>query len=318
MYNIRPKLSIININKNKIKTMHKISLRDYITESVSKADLLTGTKDEKKEKLAQFLRGSYENYIDKLNELLKDPKTAALLEDAFGGALGDVQLKYSKKNISVQQLNPTQAEIDLKNSVLYPLCHPECIDNLFKPAVELSIPLITFNDNFIIDGHHRWSQGLCFNPKCKMVCINFKGAMSAPQMLKATQGAIAAYMSEHGQAGQEIPSAVVAKGFNIFDKSRNEMENFLEQVYNGFIAMGNDKCDVDEVVARLGKHVPEVTDKESLTKYICDNAELLKHDHTPVAGAPNRGLMPQTDKAGKISNDSAVNRMKDDAVLKVK
>jgi hypothetical protein len=38
----------------------------------------------------------------------------------------------------------------------------------------------------------------------------------------------------------------------------------------------------------------------------------------PVIGAPNRGLMPQTDKAGAISNDSAVSRIKDDKVLKVK
>lgn len=298
--------------------MSKISLKDYIVESISRADLLIGSKNEKKEKLAQFLKGSYDDYIDKLNMLLKDPKTAALLEDAFGGSLGDVQLKYSKRNISVKKLNPTQAEIDLKNSVLYPLCHPECIPNFFKPAVELSIPLITFNDTFVIDGHHRWSQGLCFNPSCKMVCINFKGDMSATQMLKAMQGSIAAYMSEKGNNGQDIPSAVVAKGFNIFDKSRNEMENFLEQVYNGFIAMGNDKCNVDEVVAQLGKFVPEVKDKASLTKYICDNAENLKNDHTPVVGAPNRGLMPQTDKAGAISNDSAVNRIKDDKVLKVK
>lgn len=298
--------------------MHKISLKDYIIESVSRYDLFEGSKEQKKKKLAEFLKGSYENYIDKLNELLKDPKTASLLEDAFGGNLGDVQLKYTKRNISVQQLNPTQAEIDLKNSVLYPLCHPECIPNFFKPAVELSIPLITFNDNFVIDGHHRWSQGLCFNPSCKMVCINFKGAMSAPQMLKATQGAIAAYMSSKQNTGDDIPSAVVAKGFNIFDKNRTEMENFLEQVYNGYIAMGSDKCDVDEVIAQLNKFVPEVTDKESLTKYICDNAENLKNDHTPVAGAPNRGLMPQTDKAGKISDDSAIARMKDDKVLKIK
>ena len=60
-----------------------------------------------------------------------------------------------------------------------------------------------------------------------MVCINFKGAMSAPQMLKATQGAIAAYMSEHGNNGQEIPSAVVAKGFNIFDIPRNTVAGML-------------------------------------------------------------------------------------------
>lgn len=298
--------------------MHSLSLKDFITESLNKYELLEGTPNEKKQKLTQFLKGSYEDYINKLNELLKDPKTAVLLEDAFGGSIGNVQLKYSKKNLSVQQLNPTQAEIDLKNSVLYPLCHPECIPNFFKPAVELSIPLITFNENFIIDGHHRWSQGMCFNPSCKMVSINFKGALSAPQMLKATQGAIAAYMSEKGKTGEEIPSALVAKGFNIFDKSRAEMEDFLEQVFNGTIAMGADKCNVDEVIAQLSKFVPEVTDKDSLVKYICDNAENLKHDHTPVAGAPNRGFMPQTDKAGAISNDSAISRMKNDKVLKVK
>lgn len=297
--------------------MKTISLKDFILESMTKADLFDGTKEEKIKRLEQFLKGSYEDYIDKLNELLKDPKTAALLEDSFGGSLGNVQLKYGKKNIYVQQLNPTQAEIDLKNSVLYPLCHPECIPNFFKPAVELSIPLVTFNDNFVIDGHHRWSQGLCFNPSCKMVCVNFRGALSAPQMLKATQGAIAAYMSEKGN-NTDIPSAIVAKGFNIFDNNRADMENFLEQVYNGIIAMGSDKCNVDEVVKQLSKYVPEVTDKESLTKYICDNVENLKNDHTPVAGAPNRGLMSQTDKAGKLEDDSAIGRMKDDKVLKVK
>lgn len=293
------------------------SLKSYILESVKKEELFDGDAKTKKTKLAEFLKGSYEDYIDKLNELLKDPKTASLLEDAFGGKLGDVQLKYSKKNIPVQQLNPTQSEIDLKNSVLYPLCHPECIPNFFKPAVELSIPLITFNDNFIIDGHHRWSQGLCFNPSCKMVSINFKGALSVIQMLKATQGAIAAYMANH-KSENDIPSAVVAKGFNIFDKSRSEMVDFLNSVFDGQITMGPAKCNVDLVVQQLGRFVPEVTDRASLTRYICDNAEALKHDHRPVADAPNRGVMPQTDKAGSITDDSAVNRMKEDPVLKVK
>ena len=72
--------------------------------------------------------------------------------------------------------------------------------------------------------------------------------------------------------------------------------------------MGPATCNVDAVVQQLGKFVPEVTDKDSLVKYICDNAEALKHDHTPVADAPNRGLMPQTDKAGGMTDDSAVSR----------
>jgi hypothetical protein len=136
-------------------------------------------------------------------------------------------------------------------------------------------------------------------------------------MLKATQGAIAAYMADH-KSDSNIPSAVVAKGFNIFDKNRSEMEDFLNSVFDGEITMCPAKCNVDAVVQQLGRFVPEVVDRESLTNYICDNAEALKHDHTPVADAPNRGVMPQTDKAGSVTDYSAVNRMKEDPVLKVK
>lgn len=304
--------------------MKNISLTNYIKESIQLNEsmntdqLLEGTAEEKRKNLEKYLKGTYPDYIDKLNEFLKDPKTAALLEDAFGGELGDVQLRYSKKNIPAVKLNPTQSEIDLKNSVLFPLCYPECIHNIFKSSVELLIPVVTFNDVFVIDGHHRWSQALIFNPSCKMVSINFKGNLSATQMLKATQGAIAAWKSEHGETNSGIPSAVATPGFNIFDKNRKEMEGFLEHVFDGEFDIKGKKCDVDQVVAVLGQYVPEVTDRASLVKYICDGAEKLKNDHSPVVGAPNRGLMPQTDKAGAIGGDSAVQKMKEEPVLKVK
>ena len=44
----------------------------------------------------------------------------------------------------------------------------------------------------------------------------------------------------------------------------------------------------------------------------------LKNNHAPVASAPNRGFMPQTDKAGSVTDDSAVARMKEDPVMKIK
>jgi hypothetical protein len=151
-----------------------------------------------------------------------------------------------------------------------------------------------------------------------MVAINFKGNLSATQMLKATQGVIAAWKSKHGEAGQGIPSAVATPGFNIFEKNRKEMEGFLEHVFDGEYDIKGKKCDVDQVIAVLGQYVPEVKDRASLVKYICDGAEKLKNDHSPVVGAPNRGLMPQTDKAGAIGGDSAVQTMKEEPVLKVK
>lgn len=302
------------------------SFKDYITENVSTQiceanipdQVLSGSSEERKQALEKFLKGSYPDYIEKLNELLKDPKTAALLEEAFGGDLGDINLRYNKKNIHARKLNPTQSEIDLKNSVLWPLCNPECIHNIFKSAVELAIPIVTYNDVFVIDGHHRWSQAFIFNPSCKMVSINFKGDLSAVEMLKATQGVIAAWKSEHGEANSGIPSATATPGFNIFDKNRKEMEGFLDHVFDGEIDLKGRTCNVDQVVAVMNKYVPEVTDRASLTKYLCDGAERLKNNNAPVTGAPNRGLMPQTDQAGALGSDSAVTKLKDGAVIKVK
>lgn len=304
--------------------MKNISLTDYIKESIQLNEsnipdqALSGTSEERKKALEKFLKGTYPDYIEKLNELLKDPKTAALLEEAFGGELGDVKLRYNKKNIPARKLNPTQSEIDLKNSVLWPLCNPECIHNIFKSSVELGIPIVTYNDVFVIDGHHRWSQAFIFNQSCNLSAINFKGNLSAVEMLKATQGVIAAWKSEHGEAASGIPSATATPGFNIFDKNRKEMEGFLDHVFDGDIDLKGKKCDVDQVVQVLGQYVSEVTDRASLTKYLCDGAEKLKNNNSPVVGAPNRGLMPQTDQAGAIGNDSAVQKLKDGSVIKVK
>ena len=304
--------------------MKNISLKDYIVESMTMNESaipdkeLKGSSEDRKEALEKFLKGSYPDYIDKLNELLKDPKTAALLEEAFGGELGDIDLKFNQASIPARRLNPTQSEIDLKNSVLWPLCNPECIHNIFKPSVELGIPIITYNGNFVIDGHHRWSQAFIFNPKCRMKAINFKGDLSAMEMLKATQGVIAAWKSEHGEAHSGVPSQTASPGFNIYDKNRKEMEGFLDHVFDGEIDQKGKKCDVDQVIAVVSQYLPEIKDRASLTKHLCDGAERLKNNNGPVGGAPNRGLMPQTDQAGAISNDSAVQKMKDGSVIKVK
>lgn len=308
--------------------MNYISLKDFINESISESvelnesrlrDIeINGTTEERRKSLEKFLEGEYPDYIDKLNEMLKDPKTAAILEEAFGGDLGDIQLKFNKKHIPVKKLLPTQSEIDLKNSILFTLCNPECIRNIFKPVVELGIPVVTLNGVFIIDGHHRWSQAYIFNRNCKMNAINFNGNLSPIEMLKATQGVIAAWKSEHGEHDKGVPSATVAKGFNIFDKSREEMEEFINCVLDGEIDFKGTKCNPQHVINVLSQYVSEVTDRESLIEYLCDGAEYLKHNSKPAVDAPNRGLMPQTDQAGSVGNDSAVQKLKDSKVLKVK
>ena len=64
--------------------------------------------------------------------MLEDPKSAALLEDGFGGDLGDTKLKFSVVNVPVSQLMPTQKEIDLDKSLKYALTSERSFKRTFK------------------------------------------------------------------------------------------------------------------------------------------------------------------------------------------
>ena len=94
-------------------------LNNYIFES---QEVLTISNKQRRKELERWLKHkNYEDYVDTLNKMLDDPKSAALLEDGFGGDLGDTKLKFSVVNVPVSQLMPTQKEIDLDKSLKYAL-----------------------------------------------------------------------------------------------------------------------------------------------------------------------------------------------------
>ena len=87
-----------------------ISLNSYIFES---REISTTSNKQRRKELEKWLKHkNYTDYVETLNKMLEDPKSAALLEDGFGGDLGDTQLKFSVQKIPVSQLMPTQKEID--------------------------------------------------------------------------------------------------------------------------------------------------------------------------------------------------------------
>ena len=87
------------------------SINTYIFES---REIETLSNKERKKELEKWLKNKkYDDYVKTLNKMLEDPKAKALLEDGFGGELGDTKLNFSVKNINVSQLMPTQKEIDL-------------------------------------------------------------------------------------------------------------------------------------------------------------------------------------------------------------
>ena len=206
----------------------------FVFENAYKAGILTKNNKERKAELVKYLQHKdMHDYIETLNNMLDDPKAKLLLEDGFGGDLGDTTLKYSIEEIPVRNLRPTQSEIDVDKSIKYSFTKPETVDMIMannSKCVEINnSPIVTFRKNYVIDGHHRWSQVYSINPNATVTCFNYDGDISPIQMIKAVQGAIAAVKAENGD-GENIPSKIV-EGKNIFDKEWNK-KHIYKYIYD--------------------------------------------------------------------------------------
>ena len=298
------------------------SFNEYICEHADSFlfESETSSNDERKKELEKWLKGKkLPEYIDTLNKMLEDPKAKILLQDGFGGELGDTKFKFSVENIPVKNLRPTQSEIDVAKSIDYPLTKPENIDTDYakggKEVMIAGFPIITFRKNYVIDGHHRWSQVFAINPDAKMVCCNYDADISPLSMLKATQGAIAAVKADDNENDGKIPSQVV-KGQNLFDDAWDK-----EAIIKHVKEVSDSK--VPEVFKKYHK---ELDDIDKVAEFVAENLMDLKTNIYPESGAPNRGDMPQTDSGGTNEKDkksalpgaegSALNKLKDGKIAK--
>lgn len=284
-----------------------IRLQEYILENKRE----TTSNKQRKEELEKWLKGkNYPDYVKTLNKMLDDPKAKTLLEDGFGGDLGDTKFTFSVKLIKPLMLRPTQNEIDVDKSIKHALTKSENMKNDFsKEIVIANMPLVTFRGNYVIDGHHRWSEGAMINPEGKMVCFDYDADISPIQMLKAVQGNIAAALASRDN-DPEIPSGKTA-GPNLFDKEWDK-DKIREYVTSKL---------TDSASTEYMRHDKDRKSKEDVIDILCENIWNLKINNYPEDNAPSRGEMPQTDKAGKEKGNkpssypdeegSALNRMKD-------
>lgn len=266
-----------------------ISLEEYILENKR----TTSSNKDRRNELEKWLKGKkYSEYVNCLNKMLDDPKAATLLKDGFGGELGDTKLTFSVKHLKPKALRPTQSEIDVDKSLKHALDIPSNIDNDFKKEVVIAnMPLVTFRSNYIIDGHHRWSEAAIVNPDANMVCFDYDSDEISPiQMLKAVQGNIAAVYAERG-TDDDIPSGKT-KGQNLYDDKWNEkaVRSYIEDNL------------VDVCEKKLEKYLG-VSSKEEVVNVLVENAMSVKTNQYPESGSPNRAEMPQTDKAGTKKGD---------------
>ena len=289
------------------------TLNNYIFES---REVLTTSNKQRRKELEKWLKHkNYEDYVDTLNKMLEDPKSAALLEDGFGGSLGDTQLKFSVQKIPVSQLMPTQKEIDLDKSLKHALTKEESFKKTFKNPIEINKPIVTFRKNYVIDGHHTWLQAIALNPNGKILAFNYDGDISPIQMLKAVQGTIAAVKADDNKNNGKLPSNKV-EGPNFFDDDfdRKKIRKYLEDTFD------------DSLVDIYCEYIKKCKDRDDIIKYLEDRLLDIKANNYPFEAAPSRDDMPQVFKGGTDKDDkesaypdkegSAMNKLKNDKFMK--
>ena len=289
------------------------NLNLYIFES---REISTTSNKQRRKALEKWLKHKrYDDYVDTLNKMLEDPKAKTLLEDGFGGELGDTKLTFSSKEIPVSQLMPTQSEIDLDKSLKHALVNKESFKKTFTDPIEINKPIVTFRQNYVIDGHHTWLQAIAINPKGKILSFNYDGDISPIQMLKAVQGTIAAVKADDNNNNGKLPSSKV-DGPNFFDDSFDEkkIRKYLEETFDE--SLTNIYC----------KHLDNCKNKKDIIEYLTERLLDIKSNNYPFESAPSRENMPQVFKGGTDEGDkssalpdkegSAMNKLKDDKFMK--
>ena len=298
-------------------------LYDYIAET-----LLLESDDDLANKIIKSLGDtndpSLSAYVDKLNKILKDKDGKAILQKLFGST--EIKDKYKvgfsgeMKSIKASDLHPTQTEIDINKSIVYPFLNPDnakTTENYKKGSkISFPFPLITFNNQWVVDGHHRWSGVYSFNKKCEIECFDLKVDSNEPDaqiteqtVLKIVQACLAAKRAEDGKG--QIPQEKV-EGANIFKMSDDEIKDTVKtycdgSVYDSLSKKEKEKAGSEDNIKKAAKKIEEIYDKDEdeLIDFIAGNLENLKtHNEKFAKRGNNRGVMPQTDKGGDNPDDA--------------
>ena len=253
----------------------------------------SGTIDEAEaEDLEQSYKKDVPQFVSDLNKYVQDPKVQAILKGGLAdGDPNDDKLPYSRAKISIGNLKPTQNEIDFTKSIQHVLDDEfGSLRGILNGDANVGDPIVTYGDEWIIDGHHRWSQVLAANPDAKMdaLIIKPKSGVGPKDVLKAVHGAIAATIDK-------VPSSSVDKGsLNVLKAGDDQVKAELEK-------MINNPSIYPESSAKLWDDVMGLDTKEKVVNHLVNNLRRIRRQ-SYLSGAPGRQNMPQTNVGGDIED----------------
>jgi len=272
--------------------------------------------------MERLLNTKYEVFVKYLGKNISDPKVLAMIDAGQkDGDPSDDRFAFQQGSIAVQQLRPTQMEVDIDKSLKFPMSikPTEFIKFLTQDGpFTLKGPIVTYNGKYVIDGHHRWSSLYSCNKDAIITNIDMQIQGLEPlDALKAVQAAI-------GTEVGRIPMQSV-KGSNLFKMNQGDIKSWIEQTIS---ADGGAEAPLVQLIlkspaalakikAAAGKGAEATPSPEGqvmseqgqmqqamevkaiiseyLPAYIWSNISKLQQASQPVSGAPKRDFMPQTD-----------------------
>ena len=251
--------------------------------SILKESRIKLREDETTDTLKDTLTtSSYEAFVAQLGDAVKDSKVKAVLaageED---GVPADEKITLTDGDLDVTALRPTQNEIALDKSLTYPLTDVKSAEACLKGGTVAIAGkrIITAEGSYIVDGHHRWSQLYAMNKDAKIAVTDMvsKDLKNPLDFLKITQVAIAADLGK-------VPTQTAKGSINLITISEDQLKKFVINT-------------ITDPVLEVFKKYNKATTKEEAADYIWTNVQSMQKTSKPVAGAPKRDFMPQTDDA---------------------
>ena len=248
-------------------------------------------ESEASDKLVQGQNLGLEEFTSLLKQIAADPEFQALAASGQTDARGpsDEAIKVDKGTpVAAINLTPTQMDIDLDKSLgdqmtnKYNATTYALEDVVTMPSPGGRIPLLVFENKYILDGHHRWSQVLMTNPSGKMTVNSMSspafgtGRVGAERALKATQLAIAAL------AGNVVTKSTKT---NLLAIQPKQLEAYV---------IKNITDDVIQMLANAGKIA--APDRQQAGRYYMNNLAAVQKK-PPGAFEREKG-MPQADDSG--------------------
>lgn len=228
--------------------------------------------------LGRLMGYDYSAFIRSLKSSATDKKVIALVNAGLeDGVPKDDVVQMTDKTIKVTQLHPCQNEIDIDKSLRYPLTDVPTAKKCISGRVQIGDPLVTFRGRYIIDGHHRWSQVFALNSEAKMDAVDLTmGTVDPMEVLKAVQLAIVASTGD-------LPTKSV-EGTNLFMASEEQIRKYVVKY-------------VTPEIMKLYAEAGFGKTPDELAEHIYNNVKVMQQTSQPAPGAPERGVMPQTDQA---------------------